>query len=183
MSARRKKSVWRDDAGAVAIEFALLAPAVFLLILIIFEIVTMLAAQSVLDKTVLLAARELRTNQPTAAGSNLAQRIRTLACADVALLDCQDKLQIQVAAFDALEDMGPLTAPDPATTPPGNAWVEASSPGAYIVMRLDYPWEFIFPGLGALAGGNAGQVSGIGGAPVLRNYIMLSSVTAFRREY
>lgn len=178
------KSAWRDEAGAVAIEFALLAPAVLVLIFIIFEFVLMFSAQSVLDKTVMQAARELRTNQPDLSGAAIAERIRAIACKDVRLLDCDGKLQIQIASFNQLADMSPFPPPNAETFQGGNASVQAGVPGSFLVMRLDYRWEFWFPGLGALVAINSGNAGELASAPEEpRNYVLLSSGTAFRREF
>lgn len=181
------KSAWRNEAGAVAIEFALLAPAVLVLIFIIFEVVLMFSAQSVLDKTVMQAARELRTNQPGLSGAAVGERIRAIACEDVRLLDCDAKLQIQIASFSQLADMSPFPPPDAGTFQGGSTSVQAGVPGSFLVMRLDYRWEFWFPGLGALAainggsGGNAGELTSLPEEP--HNFVLLSSGTAFRREF
>ena len=139
---RRLNRLWQDTRAVVAVEFALLAPLVLIIVFAALELALMFVAQNILDKTAADTARIIRTNQMTAQNpQDLEDEIRRMACEDVALMDCQNLLEVHVLAFQNMADIYTPESTDAQV-------VEASLPHEFVVLRLFYPWQFTLPTLG-----------------------------------
>lgn len=102
----------RDEAGATAVEFGLLALPFFTIIFAIVETSMVFFAGQILDSAVNDASRRLRTREAQSAGETAAD-FRAAICQRLyGLFDCADtdKLRIKVSEVTAFSDALP-TAP------------------------------------------------------------------------
>jgi Flp pilus assembly protein TadG len=162
-AARRMRSAAR--AGSAALEFALIAPVFFVLLMGSVEVGVMFFGQTVLQNATNDAARLVRTGQITGtlpnqvltpaqlaagqvAGQPMTQaQFRTFICNEIApVLACDGNLQIDVQAFSnfsAASYANPLTAGntlDPSLNnfAPGNVC-------SVVLLRTFYTWSVITP--------------------------------------
>ncbi len=82
---RKFRHIARDAKGALAVEFALVAPIFLLLLLVIVELGLTLTTQSLLDGATRDAARLIRTGQVQSQNSPITT-FQTLLCSDMAPL-------------------------------------------------------------------------------------------------
>lgn len=156
------------DSGVAAIEFALLAPAAILLIVLVIEVSMMFLAQSALDKGAAAGARMLRTGQVQIAGLDINTVFQENTCgvgsSRLAWLNCDADLQVFAEPFADLSDVAV-----PEFEEGGDGFAVAGSPGDYMVVRLYYPWRFLTPPVSRLVAASGGRV-------------ILSAGAAFRVE-
>ncbi len=87
------------DKGSAAIEFAMLAPVFFVLLMGILEGGLMFFSQSALQNAVTETSRQIRTGQ-VQGGNMTPGQFRTTVCGLIApLIPCDDNLQIDVQAY------------------------------------------------------------------------------------
>jgi hypothetical protein len=163
--AKRKLSC---DSGVAAIEFALLAPAAILLIVLVIEISMMFLAQSALDKGAAAGARMLRTGQVQLSGMDINTLFREKTCGvgsrRLKWLNCNADLQVFAEPFADLRD---VVVPE--FEEGGAGMAVAGDPGDFMVVRLYYPWRFLTPPVSRLVAASGGSV-------------ILSAGAAFRVE-
>jgi hypothetical protein len=163
--AKRKLSC---DSGVAAIEFALLAPAAILLIVLVLEISMMFLAQSALDKGAAAGARMLRTGQVQLSGMDINTLFREKTCGvgsrRLKWLNCSADLQVFAEPFADLRD---VVVPE--FEEGGAGMAVAGDPGDFMVVRLYYPWRFLTPPVSRLVAASGGSV-------------ILSAGAAFRVE-
>ncbi len=161
--ARRMRDTAR--AGSASLEFALVAPVFFILLMGTIETGVIFFAQSVLQNATNDAARLVRTGQITGtlpnqvltqaelnagqvAGQAMTQaQFRTYICNEIApLLGCNANLQIDVesyANFSAASFTSPLNADNTLNTNLNNY-----SPGnvcSVVLLRTFYTWSVVTP--------------------------------------
>lgn len=111
----------RDEDGAAAIEFAILAIPFFMLLFAIIETCVAYAAEQVLDNAVDEMGRMIRTGQitfDTGEPTDMTQlQFRDAFCERVSMmLDCDEKLYLDVRSFTNFSDI-PLGIPRKNNTP------------------------------------------------------------------
>ena len=158
-------------AGSVALEFALIAPVFFILLMGSIEVGVMFFGQSVLQNATNDAARLIRTGQ--VAGANMtAAQFRTAICNEITpVLACDANLQIDVEAFSNFSSAGyanPLTSsntldPDLNNFAPGGVC-------SVVLLRTFYTWSVVTPLLTPFMTNMA------------NNKHLLSATAAFRNE-
>ena len=130
--------------GNVMIEFALLAPVFFMLILGLVEFVLFQYKTYALNHVVYEATRNLQTGEVQSA-SNMEAAFRDQACAAAgAMIDC-NTIYFDVRAFDALKD---VTYPPPVFDEKGvptNFVFQPGNPDQYSVVRASLHHQFITP--------------------------------------
>jgi Flp pilus assembly protein TadG len=110
---RRARRLRRDERGATAVEFGLVAVPLLALLLAIIEAAMIFWAQQVLQTAVSDAARELYTGQFQNANvatiaADLPGKLKTEICSRVvAMFDCPTKLQLDLRLVPAF----PFTVP------------------------------------------------------------------------
>lgn len=136
-----------SQKGSAAIEFAMVGPIFFVLLLGTFESAIIFFSQAALQNAVTDMARMIRTGQVS--GSMDKATFRTNICNKVApLIACDSKLQIDVESFSsygsvdiapALDSSGVLDA-SLSKYSPGNAC-------DVVLVRAFYSWPVVTPGL------------------------------------
>jgi Flp pilus assembly protein TadG len=163
-------SIVRDRRGAVAMEFALLAIPLFLLLFGILETGLIFFGSSMLEKATADAARLVRTGQAQAANMTATQ-YHDYICGQVsALLSCGSNLQVDVEAFS---DFNSLVISNPIQNgllDPNLNKFNVGVAGNIVLVRTFYTWDILTPILrpffGNLSGGQR----------------LLTSTAAFRNE-
>ena len=161
----------RSRAGSAAIEFAVIAPIFFVLLMGTIEVGVMYFAQFTLQNAVTDAARLIRTGQVSTANMTQTQ-FRNSICAEISpLLSCSANLQIDVETYS---NFSTASFPSPLT---GSNTLDPTlnnyAPGAVcsvVVVRAFYIWQVATPLL----------------TPFLTNMAnnshLLSATAAFRNE-
>lgn len=150
-SRRPWRSLGRDKRGVAAVEFALIAFPFFVLVFGLIEVVMIFIMTSTLDYGVMEAARRVRTGELQASGGSLTD-FKTAVCGELYdLLDCDEKLQIDVRQYDSfastdfskppVDDKGELKS-DAFAFQPGAA-------NQIVVVRVFYEWSLLTPVISA----------------------------------
>jgi Flp pilus assembly protein TadG len=169
------RRVRRNRRGAVALEFALLAPIFFVLVMGILETAIMFGASIVVDGAVNDSARSIRTGQAQLSGDPITT-FRTRLCDSlVAFVTCNE-MTFDVRTFADFNSISLTVSLDENGDPVdenGNVIVQTFNPGGagdIVMVRVVYIWDFITPLIG--------QLYNPGGT----NSVMLVSSTVFRTE-
>jgi Flp pilus assembly protein TadG len=176
---RPGRSLLRDEKGAVAIEFAILALPFFTIVFAILETSIVFLAGQVLDSAVQDATRKVRTGE--AQTYNLAQ-FRTEVCNGLFnMFDCS-KLKISVKTISTFSQVSsnfitPIKPSCDPSTDPNQCWqvteAYAAGTGSSIeLVQVFYKWPTIID----FGGFNLQNQSDNGGAR------LLSAVRVFRNE-
>jgi Flp pilus assembly protein TadG len=149
---RRLGKRMRADArkGSAAIEFALVAPIFFLLLLGIFEAAIMFFSQSVLQSAVTTVGRTLRTGQAACLTQNGGQCVamtandfRTRVCALTSVLTPNCSATLVVNSVVATGGFGGAGAAPVG----GDASGFTGGPCDVMLLRATYPWQVVTPAL------------------------------------
>lgn len=148
----------RDENGATAVEFGLVALPLFTLIMGIVEISLFFAAGLVLEGASADASRLIRTGQAQMSGAPETMFSEALCDRSRTMLDC-DRLQYEVirVAGDRFGNAGnrpPAFDDDGNLIPQG---FDAGNSNDVIMVRTVYRYEFLTPFLGAMITGDAGR--------------------------
>lgn len=175
---------WRCEAGTTAIEFAIVAPVLFLLLGAICEVGTFLLIQNSVQAATETAARQIRLGKvgPTTSGGAVNQmnksQFKTLVCSKLTISNCTEKIRIDVqkgSSFASLEAKMPSKMEDVGPQTSGGSYAETyepGSPGEQGSLIITYDWTFIFPMLAPLLGN-------VGSSPNIRR---LYGVAVFENE-
>lgn len=160
-------------SGSAAIEFALIAPVLFLFLFGIIETGVIFFASAALQNATDDTARLIRTGQMT--GNLTASQLRSYICSEISGLiastTCNSNLQIDLRSYNNFSSATypSVTKPD-GSLDPSQMTVDATASCQVVLMRSFYPWTVITPLM----------------APLLSNMpggkVLLASATAFRTE-
>lgn len=168
-AARAWRRLRRDQDGAAAVEFALVATPFLALIFAIIESAIVLFAGQVLETAVVDSARLIMTGQAQAASMTQAQFKQQVCSRITGLFDCANGIYVDVKSFSSFTA---VTISNPVqngnfvnnfTYSPGNA-------GDVVVVRLYY----LYPVYVSLLGLNLADVSG--------GKRLIAATAAFRNE-
>lgn len=140
----KKKHGWlRDREGITSVEFALISPVLFLLLMGIIEIGLIMYTFTVMEGVTNFGARIGKTGF-TPEGTDRADYLRTniLARLNTTLID-PHKIQIRVTRTSTWDDAGPVCPPDGDCFDPGEG-------GQIVLYESRYPWTFFTPLVGTL---------------------------------
>lgn len=163
----------RDESGTAALEFALIAPVVFLLLLGIIELSMVMLTTSVMESATVNTARLGKTGYVAANTTRQQEIINSVKNRTAGLLD-PNKITITSQVYTNLAQVG---KPEPCIKPPvapctgtpgvnftdinGNGVWDADmglaglgNPGDIVVYTVSYPWEMMTPMLRNLMGTN-----------------------------
>jgi Flp pilus assembly protein TadG len=131
----------RDEEGAVAIEFAIIAPVFFFLMFVIAQTALVFIAEQVLDNAVFTTARLIRTGQAQAADMSK-QDFKNNVCSRASVfLDCDSgDFYLDVKSYPSFQSM---TFNNPVK--PDNTFQEAGDfdyggASEIVVVRAYYQW-------------------------------------------
>jgi len=161
----------RDQRGATAVEFALIALPFFALLFAIIETALVFFAGQVLESAVANAARQIRTGQAQAQGLS-ASGFKALICDEVsALFACTEKLVVDVQKFDTFADINLSPPIDDKGNLDLSSKYDPGNGGDIVVVRAYYEWPLTVQLLGLDL---SNMASG--------NTHLLSAAAAFRNE-
>jgi Flp pilus assembly protein TadG len=166
------------DKGSAAIEFAMVAPVFFVLLLGIFEAAIMFFSQAALQNAVTDMGRLIRTGQTvcyTGSGSTCAAmtkaQFRTALCDKVSpLIACDTNLQIDVQAFSSYGSVGmgsPLNS-DNTLNSSLNNYITGGACDV-VLARAFYTWPVVTPVLAWFLVNMAGDKHLVTAATAFRN--------------
>jgi Flp pilus assembly protein TadG len=129
----------RNDRGATAVEFALVAPMVIALMVATIEIGAMEVISTNLDTAVLVAARKIRTGASDRPASSAA--FADMICANMvdSSANCHSRLATSVQKVANFAS-GQTAA---SATPAGQ--FDAGGPGDIILIEATYRWPLVLP--------------------------------------
>jgi len=163
-SSRRTSAFRKDQSGATAVEFALVAPLLAFGLLSLVEIGMMGMMVSGLDNAVVETSRRIRTGRadgPTSAATFEDQICANLGGSSTA---CHTRLTTSVQKFSKFEAAGAIISSAPANQ------FDKGGPGDIIIVKVDYSWPLMTPFI-ATAFHRDGPLS-----------LVLSSRLAFKNE-
>ena len=146
----------RARRGAIAVEFAIIAIPLLMLMFGVLELAFILLVTSTLDNATDFAARHIRTgefqsanpvNTPEDREITRAQ-FASLVCRNMTWLDgrCEGKLTVEAETFNTFADAGGSEPVDPSTNPnpAGPCW-SVGNPEDIVLVRAYYEWPIISP--------------------------------------
>jgi Flp pilus assembly protein TadG len=158
-----------SQGGATAVEFALIAPAFFALLLAIFELSLVLLMQQALQTATTKAARLILTGQAKSHNKTAAQ-FQQLVCNDAtSLFNCAN-LYVNVQTFSSFSSVSMLNPVQKGTFNAGSMSDSLGSPGSIEVVQVFYEWPVYLGPLGF-------DLSNMNG-----NIHLLVATAAFRNE-
>lgn len=183
---RDERGFARDEDGNAMIEFAILAPMFFAMVLTVFDVGIMFGTNVMLDTAAHDGARAVRTGNifENTAEADIAEQRRLFeeaACASVVLIDCTD-ISYSVASYVSF----PTAADDPRFGADGRIIVNEdgsiASPAFdigegtnVVVLTMTTRYDFFTPFLGMLSGQARNEYSNSRPA-------VLTSTLVFRNE-
>lgn len=131
----------RNEDGAAAIEFAILALPLFIIIFAILELSVMFFIDTSLDSALQRNARLIKTGQAAEAKMPLAA-FKTAICKDVAyMLSCNDKLLINVSVVSDVASVGGLDLIDGEGNISFTENFNIGNGSDYILVQAMLPWS------------------------------------------
>jgi len=164
VSAAREGAFRRNEDGAAAIEFALIAPVLFFVILSLLEVGVIGMLTSGLDGAVIEASRRIRTGRDDAATSAVAFEDEICANLGNVFGSCNERLIISVQKFSAFAN-----ASAAATAAPDGQFDKGAA-SDIILVKANYTWPLLSPFV-ATAYGRTGPLS-----------VTIASRVAFKNE-
>jgi Flp pilus assembly protein TadG len=181
--------VGRSARGETMIEFAIVAPMLILLMIMVIDLGIMLTAQTLLDGAAQDSARLIRTGQIYAQNDSITP-VENQICADMAPImsttNCQSNIVFEVQTFSGFASVS-FTACTHTSYQSGSGTVCSFTPGVatqIVGLRLTYNRAFMIPWVGAcLTGGNCWFGAGSKGANTGgSNTVPLMSTVVFQNE-
>ena len=187
---RRAHALRRDEDGATAIEFAVVALVFFSLIFAILELAIIFFINAVLSHTVVDAGRDIRLGRFANCGG--AAEFKALVCSRMKnLMNCEANLRVDVATASGFrtiimpprqgspEDPNDPLVVDDGTFMPGIA----ETPGIPVNIRATFYYKNVLPtrasGVGTTGAGDRVYTTL---EPSPRGYHVIQATTAFRSE-
>ncbi len=178
LPSRFVKDLYKNNEGVTAIEFAMVAPIFFTLILMIIETGIVFAAQQLLDSSVNSASRTVLTGtaqqQAATDANNGGKSFRDRVCSGmsglIGMSDCQSGIMIDMKSFGATPTSTALSASlaAPATAGiPDKTLMNCASLGGgndYMLIRAYYQYPVYVSYLSMIAGSTSGHSLIVGSA-------------------
>lgn len=132
----------RDQRGVAGIEFALISPAFFFLVFVIMETAMVFVAEEVLDDSVGMAARMVRTGQIQSAGMTK-EEFRALICSRARVfMDCTTSdFYVDVKTYGNFGEAGLGSPLDPDGLFVDEGAFAIGGPNDVVVVRVYYKWS------------------------------------------
>ena len=172
------KSFRKNQSGASAVEFALVAGPFFYVLGCICETGLMLFTEYVLQNSVQEAARLVRTGQTSAGDGTItmsAADFKTKICAQVSIIiDCAGGVSVYVNNADSFATLTTAMS-DPlsvGTSSSGKKYTMVYQPGAQLkatTVIATYDWDFTFPFMEFLGNVHDDHMRRLYGLAIFRN--------------
>lgn len=166
----------RNDRGATAVEFALVATPFLALLMGIVELALAFTASVALDNAVQAASREIRTGElqsPTGASAQEISRqaFRDEICDGMGFMesDCKSNLYVDVSTVSQFSSVSLSDPIQNGAFDPGALNFQTGSASSIVLVRCYYRWHLFAPLM------NQALVK-------LNDETLLTSVTTFRNE-
>ncbi|MGN6147529.1 MAG: TadE/TadG family type IV pilus assembly protein [Rhizomicrobium sp.] len=174
-SCRRLRRRWRTDGkkGSAAIEFAMIAPVLFLFLFGIIETGVIFFGSAMLQNATDDTARQIRTGtlSGTLKQADLVKQICSEVTGLISKSDCTKNLQVDLRSYSSFTGSSyvSVTKSD-GTVDPAKLTVDTAADCKVVLFRSFYPWKVMTPLMSTLI---ANTKVGI---------YLLSSASAFRTE-
>ncbi len=164
------KRFYRNETGATALEFALIATPFFFLLFAIIEITMVFFVSISMEHATMEVARTIRTGEAQKA-SGSAGKFLDAVCAEMnALVPCAGNVYIDVRTYADFGDVTMSTPIDDDELDNGNFKYDAGKAGDIVVVRVFYVWQLNTPMLGTVFSNLSGDRR------------LIAATTAFRNE-
>ncbi len=140
-STARAARLGKDESGATAVEFALVATPFFALLMALFEVGMIFWVGSLLDNAVADASRLIRTGQAQAGGFSK-NKFRKAICDKMSMIDC-GKLVIDVRKFPDFNSVTTPSLVSGSNLKPGSFTLGTG--GEIVLVRVFYKWSLLAP--------------------------------------
>lgn len=162
-----------DKRASAAIEFAMIAPVLFLFLMGIIETGVIFLAQFTLQGAINDVARQIRTGQVTPANTTVTA-LRQKICNEIGpFLACDSNLQIDVEAsttgFSGVSYQNPVTASNTLNPALNNTWPTSITYCSVVLVRGFYTWHVFTPFLQPFLANLSNDVHLISVAAAFRN--------------
>ncbi len=155
-------------AGSAAIQFVLVAPPFFLLMLGIIETAMVMFVSTHLEGAVHDAARQIRTGNVQGAADPIAT-FQGILCGElVVAIQCGSNMIIDVRPFNQFQSVSFTPYYDQDGNPSGNVFNPGTA-GDIVLVRVAYNWRIMTPLLGQLLSTASGNRRVIEAAGAFRN--------------
>lgn len=138
----------RQERGAAAVEFALVAAPFLVLLVGLLEVCLIFIATTTLEHGAAEASRRVRTGELQQSGAS-AEAYKQIVCKNTfGLLDCGKRLHVDVRVFD---DFGNASGKDPIKNGKVNEddlQFNAGAGSDIVLARVYYEWNIITPVIG-----------------------------------
>ncbi len=138
----------RDQTGASAVEFALVAAPFMVLLVGLLEVCLIFISTTTLEHGAAEAARRVRTGELQSSGAS-ADAFKQIVCDNTfGLIDCGERLKVDVRVFDSF---GTTSGDDPladGTLSDEDMEFDAGVGSDIILARVFYEWNIITPVIG-----------------------------------
>jgi len=138
---------YRQDRGATAVEFALIAPVLIFLFMAILEVSVMFFATTNIDGAAIEAARLIRTGQ-NQSSADPASNFSTSLCGNLSSIISCGSLFHDVRTVSTFASINLDTEIDPVTGEPVTYGFSSGGSGDIVVVRVMYYWDFVTPFIG-----------------------------------
>lgn len=148
---RQADGFLKDDKGATAVEFAMVAPLFFLMLGVTLETGVMMFSEYVLQTSVQEASRFVRTGRAQEQGMT-ANAFKAKIC-DLAgmIMDCQGKVTVYLNNNDSFNSLSTNTpsylnvGPASDGTAPTSTTFSCGGPQRPVALIATYDWDFVIP--------------------------------------
>jgi Flp pilus assembly protein TadG len=171
----RRRGFRRNEQGATAVEFAMIAPLFFLMLGVVLETGLMLFTEYTLQTSVQEAARIVRTGQAQEGQMNVGQFKSELCKLAGKLIDCNGKVTVYMKADNNFTSLS-TTVPSYLSIGPNadgstNPTVfQCGAPSQPIALIATYDWDFSLPYFMSFLGNrNSGQTRRLAAFAMFRN--------------
>lgn len=146
---RRIRDFLRQDSGTSILEFGILAPVFFLLLVALIDLSLFFATRAIVDDSVENAARAVRLGELQASADPDAA-FRGALCDRIFFLEC-DRFSYTVTASDRLasSSISPVLDDDGLLV---GATIDLGEPEDIVVITISYVHRFIIPWMGDIFG-------------------------------
>ena len=174
-SCRRLRRRWREDGekGSAAVEFAMIAPVLFLFLFGIIETGVIFFASAMMQNATDDTARQIRTGELSGTLTQL--QLAKSICSEVQGLisntDCVNNLEIDLRSYASFGASSyPSVTDANGMIDPTKLKIDPAANCSVVLLRSFYPWKIMTPMMSTLLQNTAA------------GFYMLSSSAAFRTE-